>query len=274
MKIKADLHNHLAEDNLGNFDKIKFCNRTIEIAEQRLRKGGILGLVNCLGYRYEKFAEKVGYYKIDLENALYFPGKDILIPKAQEVFAKEGDILVLGLPKGYYIGKEGDVRVRSIEDCLKEAKDMNGIIGMDHGFHMWGAGHYLEKHPKLLEYFDFFEVHNGNAWFPHPKYLNASRKAQEFYKEVIKDFPHLGVLCSSDGHSLYEIGSSYSLLDEVDHNSAEKLTESLRESIRAHKGWSDDKRENSYLGASAHAIELILPTIIEKVTGIYPSPKK
>lgn len=260
-KVRADLHNHFAHDNLRPFDRKGFFNKTIEIAKQRLGKGGILGLVNCLGKRYEKFAELKGYDRQEIGNAIYVPGKDILIVKAQEVFAKQGDILVLGLPRDYYIGKENNPFAISLEDALKEVKELNGIIGLDHGFFVDGVGPYLEKNYKLLEYFDFIEVHNGNAWITP----FANRKAQEFYKRIKNDYD-IGAICSSDGHSLFEICSSYSLLDKVkvDYSSAERLTESLRKPIREHKDWSEDKRENSYLGALVHAVIITLENLKRK----------
>jgi len=56
---------------------------------------------------------------------------------------------------------------------------------------------------------------------------------------------------------IYEIGSSYTLLPKPSIESAEKLTASLRKSIREHKDFSHDKRHNSILGASNHIAHLV-----------------
>lgn len=256
MKIKADLHNHLVHDNLKSFDSPRFFNRVIDWASKKLGQGGILGLGNCLGTRYEKFIGLKGYDRADIGNAIYVPEKDILVVKAQEVFAKQGDILTLGLPKDFYIGEQGKVKTLSLEDSIKKAKDYGGIIGIDHGCFVDGSIPYLEKNLRLLEDIDAIEVHNGNAWIPLPPFAN--KKAQEFYNRVKDDSPNLGTWCSSDGHSVFEIGSSYSLLNKIDYSNSEKLTDSLRKSIREHKDWSKDKRSNSYIGAGIHAILMTL----------------
>ncbi|MFH1787641.1 MAG: PHP-associated domain-containing protein [archaeon] len=255
--VRVDLHNHLAHDNLKCFEREKFLNKVIDKSYDTLGDGGVVGLANCVEPygRYEKFTELSGYERVEFENALYFPEKKILVVKAQEVFADKGDILALGIPKNYHIGKLGEVRKRSIEDAIKQAKDLGAIIGIDHGCFIDGAIPYLRKNLKLLEDVDFIEPHNGNAWIPHPKYFRANKQAQEFYREVLKEFPHLGGISSSDGHSVFEIGSSYSSLDM---KIEDDLTESLRKAIRNHKDWSRDKMSNSYLGAGIHAGLMLL----------------
>lgn len=256
MKIKADLHNHLAHDNLKCFEQEGFFNRVIDKAAKELGSGGILGLGNCLSTRYEKFIGLKGYDRVDLENAIYVPEKDILVVKAQEVFAKQGDILALGLPKDVYIGEKGKVETLSLEESIAQANGHGAIIGIDHGYFIQGALPYIEKKLKILEDVDAIEVHNGNAWIPVPPFAN--KKAQEFYNEVVKDFPHLGTWCSSDGHSVFEVGSSYSLINPVDVSDGERMKKSLRQSITEHKDWSEDKRTNSYIGAGIHAALMAL----------------
>ncbi|MBS3094677.1 hypothetical protein J4474_03355, partial [Candidatus Pacearchaeota archaeon] len=125
--------------------------------------------------------------------------------------------------------------------------------------------------PNLFEDIDFIEVHNGNAWIPLPGYFNSNKKAQEFYKEIEMEYPHLGAICSSDGHTVNEVGSSYSEIKDVIFSGPETLTEQLRKSVREHKGWSEDKRKNSYFGASVHTLGMIPLKILEKITGKYHS---
>lgn len=212
-----------------------------------------MGLADVFERRYEVFLGLKGYDRQDLGNGFYVPEKKILVIRAQEVFTREGDILVFGFDKKHLIGK-GDFKKRSIEDSIKEAEDYGGIIGIDHGYFLRGAIPYLRKNPKLLGKIDTIEVHNGNAWLPIPGHLHSNKKAQEFYKEINKYY-NIGAFCSSDGHSINEIGSSYSEIEKIDITNANRLNSSLRKSIKNHKNFSKDKKKNSYFGTLVHAVK-------------------
>jgi len=248
MKIRADLHNHLATtDNMPrNF------NKTINIARKRLGKKGILGMINACDNRYEKFSNLEGYERCNLRNAIYIPEKDTYVLRGQEVMTKNGHILVLGLEEKFNLQDD-----RRLEDSLKAAKENNGIIIACHPFFFKGIGYYLEKNPKFLEYFDGIEVHNGEA-------LYGNKKAKEFYNEIKKDY-NMGAISSSDGHSLYEIGSSYTLLEKPNFENAEKLIKSLRKSIKKHKDFFNDKQKFSILGSLEHSTKLTSITTISKL---------
>lgn len=206
-KVKADLHNHL---NTSSNMKGLF-NPAIDIASERLGSGGIFALVNFEDERYEQFSEEKGYERTDLGNALYVPRKDILVIKGQEVPTQDGHLLVLGLEKGVRL-KSGE----SLARTMSEANSNNGIIVADHPFYTAGIGSLLEKAPDFLRYFHAIEGHNGEAAFgfpigPFPR--NANRKAQKFYDKASIDYPHLGMISASDGHSLHELGRSYTVLE-------------------------------------------------------------
>lgn len=263
MKIKADLHNHLRSSSIL---KDSDFNSSIDAASKKLGGGATFGMVNVHDRRYEKFADLKGYERVwigDNKNALYIPDKDVLVVKGQEVHTDQGHLLVIGL--GYDVHLKNN---SSLEDTLKKAKDNGGTIITDHPFYMDGTGSYLEKNPQLLEYIDAIEVHNGEASFglpvgPFPS--GANKKAQEFYDEVKNDFPYLGAIASSDGHSIYEIGSSWTEINKLDIEDNENFTYSLRESIRNTNLDSCKGMKDSRFGAVKHITELVGIIISEKL---------
>lgn len=257
MKIKADLHTHFSTfENIG-----KIFNKAIDVAQQRLGISGVFAAVNGqekgIG-RYETLLGQKGYERQDLGNAFYVPGKGIYVVKGQEVFTEGGHILVLGLPRGIKLRD-----YRSLEDSLKEAKDNNGIIIADHPFFLDGI--FTKNKPSdYIHHLDGIEVHNGEAWIPIPNFKHANEKAQELYNNV-KHFYSIGALSVSDGHSVQELGLSYSLLEPLDFSSPEKLVSSLRRAIRMHKDFSQDKQKNSYTRALDHATKIAIARFASKL---------
>jgi hypothetical protein len=247
MKIKADLHNHFSTlENIGR----KIFDKAINTAQKNLDARGILGVINAqdkgIG-RYETFLKQGGGTRIeDLDNAFYVPDNDIYVIKGQEVFTEEGHILVLGLN---YRTKLKNYR--ALGDSLKEAQDNNGIIIADHPWFLDGIFSKGNVGSKFLAQLDGIEVHNSEAWIPIPGYVRANKKAQEFYNKIRDDYD-IGAISTSDGHSIKEIGTSYTILEAPDFSSPEKLVETLRKSIREHKDFSNDRQTNSYLGALNH----------------------
>jgi len=247
-KVNADLHNHLR--TLSDMSKLSF-NEVIDIAKQRLGAGGILGIVNFNDERYEQFSNLPGYERQDLGNGFYVPEKDILVVKGQEIPTKQGHILVLGIEKGKHL-KPG----KDLEETIKESLDNDGIIIMDHPFYHAGVGEYIKQAPILAECFDGIEVYNSEAELYIPRILprNANEKARKLYEEV-KEFSEIGALFSSDGHSLAEIGRSYTQLEMPEYGSirdSNNLTNHLRNAIRLSKAHFG-KAESSKFRASMHA---------------------
>jgi len=252
MKIKADLHTHFS--TLGDIGDNIF-DKAINTAQKNLGIGGIFAAVNGqnvekdLG-RYENFLKQCGRTKVvDLDNAFYVSGKNIYVVKGQEVFTQGGHILILGLNYGKNLKD-----YKTLEDSLKEARDYNGIIIADHPWFIDGIFKKGNFKSKVISQLDGVEVHNGEAWIPIPG--NSNKKAQEYYNDLIKEHLNIGAISASDGHSVREIGSSYSVLEQPDFSSPEKLIETLRKSIREHKDWKDDKQTNSYWGGINHAFKL------------------
>jgi len=246
-KIKADLHNHFS--TLENFGNI--FNRAMAVAQKNLGKDGIFGVINAqdkgIG-RYETFLKQGGMKVEDLDNAFYVPKKDIYVIKGQEVFTQDGHILVLGLNHG---ARLKDYRI--LEDSVKEAKDNNGIIIADHPCFLDGI--FSKKiFGKYLKYCDGIEVHNSESWIPTLRCINPNKNAKLLYKLMKEDY-NFGAISTSDGHSVREIGMSYTSLKQPDFSSPERLIETLRESIRQHKDWKDDKQVNSIIGALNHSIK-------------------
>ncbi len=235
--MKADLHNHLGtKEYNGNFNKV------IDVSKEKLNAGGVLGVVNFSDLRYETFVGLEGYKREHLGNVIYVPKKEIYVIKGQEIATKQGHLLVIGLRWGRNLKDR-----RSLEDTIKEAKDDNGIIISCHPFAN-GIGKHIEKNPCILELIDGIEVHNGESFF-------GDKKAQDFYSRIKNDFD-IGGVSFSDGHSLYEIGSSYTWLEQLDFKNSEALSSSLRKAIREHKDFSKDKKHNSIAGMIEHAARL------------------
>jgi len=250
MKVRVDLHNHLTT-NTDSVRRIDF-NKVIDKSKKRLGIGGILGIVSFSDKRYETFVNsKGGYEREKLKNAVYVPRKYILVIKGQEIVTKQGHLLILGIDEGKLL-KDG----RSVEDSLKEAEDNNGISIVVHPF-MNGIGPYLEANPHLLEKIHGIEVHNGESFL-------GDRAAKRFYEKIKRDY-NVGAVSFSDGHSIYEIGLSYTNLYMHLIKEPEKLNMHLEYAIRAHKDSSQDKQHNSYLGALDHIIDMVVTAGLQKL---------
>ena len=260
-KVKADLHNHLKTSNIF---KDKDFNRAIDAAYKRLGPGGIFEIVNFNDRRYEEFSNLKGYERVyigESNNGFYVPEKDIIVVKGQEVPTQKGHLLVLGLGSNKHLKQH-----KLLKDTLKEAKDNNGIIIIDHPFYSEGIG----KHPRqlnsyyLLKNTDGIEIYNGEAAFGlplDPLPFNANKKALEFYKITKENFPNVGALSSSDGHSMYELGSNWT---EIDKPKIERdnFVNSLRESVRKTDLNTNRKNKKLILGSIDHIVDLIFLTKI------------
>ena len=262
-KVKADLHNHLRTSSRyseGDF------NRAIDIALRKLGEGAVFGVVNFHDRRYEHFINLPGYERQNLgdnKNGIYVPEKDIYVVKGQEVPTQEGHLLVFGIGERIHL-KKG----RKLEDTIKDAKDQNGIIIVDHPFNIAGLGPYLERNPRILEQVDAFEIHNGEASFGFPIGpipYGANKRAQEFYERIKPDFPDLGAVSFTDGHSWYELGSSWT---EIDRPKIEDFVNSLRTSIRRTNLKTPRRMKSSVFGAIDHLADLVFIVKIAPKIGL------
>lgn len=259
-EIKADLHNHWRTSSRfynGDF------NRIVDTAQQKLGKGAIIGFINFSDRRYEGLIQQKGYDREsvgDAEQAIYIPSRQVLIVKGQEVPTKQGHLSVLGIGAGICI-KEG----RTLEETLREVKDFGGIAIADHPFYFEGLGRYLTTSPHLYEQLDAIEIHNGEAGFGFrfgPLPIDANEQAIKAYLANKKDYPNLGALSVSDGHSSRELGSSWTMLNYPQLTNTKEFVESLRKSIRQTNELTESKRTNSIFGAIEHIAKVIAITKI------------
>ena len=222
-KIRADLHNHLRTS--GNLKDGDF-KEAIDCASSRMTNfyacmyDSVLGVVDFEDNRYEKFSnlnKDKGYERFfpgDEKRVFYVLDKRVFVIRGQEVPTKDGHLLVLASKMNTKIKSW-----RSVEDTIKEAKDDNAVIVIDHPFYVHGLGNYIQKNPEILNNVDAIEIYNGEAAFGVP-FINkpfpqeANKKAQEFYNKISEDFPKLGAISSSDGHSFYEIGSNWTEIEK------------------------------------------------------------
>ncbi len=248
--VRADLHSHLRTRS----DMTGYFNPAIDIARKRLGEGGIFGLINFADARYEQFAQERGYERQDLGNALYVPEQDILVVKGQEVPTKQGHVLVLGLEKGKHLAGDKELR-----DTIKEAKDNNGILIVDHPYSSHGGlGPFLMANPELIRQFDAWEVHNGEAAL----FKGANDKAQKIFDEdkILKSL--VGQLSSSDGHSTYELGKNWTALRMPISYKLLKSSTDMQSTLRAairDTNYSPEgmKKHPAVFGALDHMIDLI-----------------
>ena len=74
-------------------------------------------------------------------------------------------------------------------------------------------------------------------------------------RRQIKNDYEIGAISTSDGHSVREIGTSHTVLEQIDFSSPEKLRTSLRKSIREHTDSLIDQKTNSYLRTLHHGFK-------------------
>lgn len=234
MKVRADLHTHLSKLR----DSYDF-NKIMDKARENLGPEGVLGVTCFDDNRYKCLANSPGYKREKIRNGFYVPDKKILVVKTQEVFSEHGHLLAVGLPE------DESIKSRKLTDIINEAGDLGvGIIAV-HLFTRRGLGKFLIRNPEYLQQLAGIEIHNGEAFY-------ANQRAKDFF-EIIKDNYKIGGLSNSDGHYLFEIGSSNSLIERPVYTDSEKLSASLNKAISAHTDYSKDVMHPSFLGGVLHA---------------------
>jgi hypothetical protein len=246
--VKADLHNHIfTGDGHDNPQMKGLLNKIANKAAKKLGPGGIVGIIDFSGNRWKHLLKSKGYDIIYLgnnKNAIYIPEKDIILVHGQEVPTKQGHLLVLGTEYGHQIKEH-----QTIEKTLEEVIKKGNIAIPTHMDNFYGLGKYLRKKPSLLKKIDALEIHNREA-------IGTNWKTKAFYKKIIEQFPHLGALSSSDGHSIFEIGSGWTEI--IPPKKDKYFVESLRTSIRKTNLDTPKKTGISIAGAIKHGAELVL----------------
>lgn len=259
-KSRADLHNHLRTSS--NIREQDFY-RAIDLASQRLGEYGIFALVNFADKRYEHFIAQYNPKTCTRQdigedrNAIYIPERKVLIVKGQEVPTKQGHLLVLGLPYNKHIKQH-----QTLEDTIKQAMDLNAIKIADHPFFKAGIGPYLKQNPELIAFLDGIETHNGEAVY-------GNKEAEIFHRLCFyNQFPNLGGLSSSDGHSFDELGRSWTEIDFPDITDSKRFVPSLRKSIRSTNPKTPRQEHTSYFGCLYHLLGLAFITKIAPKIGL------
>jgi hypothetical protein len=261
--VKADLHNHFGHtpDPVLKIGQ----DRVVDYALEKLGRGGILGLTDFFGLygdfrHYGVFAGLEGEYeKVDLGNALYFPEKDILVVRGEEIAlqdrGKECHVLVFGNSKPPASVKAGTEVEKAIDLLNRDER----IIVLDHPFFMHGVLNRLKGQDSRIEFLlgeiDGLEVHNSSAIF-------GNRKSQRFYEEV-RNRHNIGGIISSDAHALDEMCRSYFLAEVPRRFNGQAYYNSLRgpagvERMLRHaitfSGEPEGRRHTNWMGMAKHAL--------------------
>lgn len=257
METIVDLHTHLA-----TFDPTCSLEELLLVMDATGAGSGMVGITemssveNDRGYRIMKErAKNEGYHVNDLGNGFYLEDCGKVFLPTLEIPTKYGHLLAIAAKEGIRIPAGG-----YIEDAIKQVCDESGYMPafvLPHMFGRDGVGEYLMKHPELLKDINGIEVWNGEAGVPiinkHLLPGTANKKAQEFYDKHSKNF-NIGAINSSDGHSLSETFSSYSVIERPFVSSERALANSLRKSIMNADG--SGRKTNSYIGAIDHAAKI------------------
>jgi len=272
MTIRIDLHNHFASaDEIRNLN----LDKVLSHVSKKLGPGGIVGIVNFPRTsmknkdRYGELKKHAGGRAIDKNYSLYFPEQDLWVVKGQEVpviyRGEEVHLLHMGLRSETHMTFQRP----SLENSLEEGKSYGSMIGADHPADITGIQRFLARDEGLkktiLPYFDMWGIFDGEVWLMRKKmgevvvpilwpFLNNS--AKEYYEENIKLQYSIGAVAESDGHSISEIGTSYTILDIPKFNpdiDGEEMINNLRITIKNNKDWKG-KRKYNILHTLIHGI--------------------
>lgn len=273
--VNADWHNHF---RLG-YDMAGLLPKILKKARKRLGPRGIVGAIDFENRgdqsRYTQLLRQARD-KVDFTCAFYEPSSEILIVRGQEVPTKQGHLLVLGLNDGVHLASG-----RELESTLKEAKSHGGIIIADHPFYLEGIGQtlakgfgYSKEHKQgqcedsnLLSYFDALAWNSSaSLWLPGitPKYANE--EALRFYRYMRGYYPNLGLIADSDGHSIFEMGRSYTAIQMPNYLNLDsrELKQNLRRAVR------ESTQENctmtpAIVGPLKHGLEIKAIECLRKI---------
>ncbi len=266
---RFDLHGHGWER-----EKCPNVRKALKIAQKNLGVGGVFGLANSqwgrtydekpdYDKRYELFLEdclrtfnsrniEVNGPSAEKSNLFYIKSKGIYVLKTQEMEFPEGHFLFLGVSNGK------NLKQRSFRESLKEARDLGYSVQVNHPYFMSKAGEYLENNLDVLEYVSAIEVFNGEAVF-------GNLRARAFYEFYTID-KAVGATSSSDSHSIFEIGNSYTLLPEIDfQKNSDVINKALEYTLRTHRDWKGDEQNISFRGFMRHACYFGGRLILSKV---------
>ena len=190
-KLKADLHLHTKEDPQDN---VKYNAR--ELIDQAYLKGfDVLAITNHNQVTYDDYL--VEYAKE--RGILLIPGVEATIDKKH--------VLLLGMDSSFR-------KIKTLHD-LKSFKNGAGLIIAPHPF----FPSFTSLNSKLKKHLDTFDAIEYSHCYLEK--INFNKKAEDLAKEF--SLPLIG---TSDAHSLWQIGTTYSLIE------AEKKLESVIAAIK------------------------------------------
>ena len=264
--VKSTPHNHL---RTSSYITERDANQAVQIASQRLGKGGVFGVVGFnpssteVDPRWDLFVQNLRYEKISTINGIYLSEKDLLAIREQEVPTAEGyHVLLIGTTPDQNI-KNGS----SLDEVLDLGEKFGALVVADHPFGRRGIGEFLQDSPEYYKKFHGYEVFNGIIR------ESQNRSAQEEYDAVRIGYPQLSEFVSDDGHSTYELGRSYSNIRMPNHyepfrNDPEKVNETLKNGYQANRDENlGHQRTPCRRGYLDHAADLILLIAARKLFG-------
>ncbi len=262
--VNMDLHNHLATSD----DMSGLLERLLHRVVKTRFTPSIIGVVDFNNFgeksRFAQLVRQADGNAYNFGNSLYFPLEDVMLVKGQEVPTREGHLLVMGLEKDSFI-KPG----MPLDYSLDEAKSLDAITIVDHPFSPdGGLGNIIaQNRGKYLNMFDAWEVYNSEAaLFP-----GANRKALDYYNDRIENQYSVSALSGSDGHSIREIGRSYTgaMIQAYDSlRNGEDVRNMLRDALISGSELRQDVKRPAIMGATKHMAELAAIIGLSKV-GLY-----
>ena len=203
-KVRVSFHEHLR--TAGQKTQLDL-EKVVYLAEKRLGKGGVVGIVDYDDPVYEELT-KSHSSSGRLPNSIYFPREDILLVKCEEVPCQEqtlegkkesAHLLGVGLPEN-----EGGGLIpqnRTILETISNLQMYGAAIIADHPTYIFGLKKFLDEHPEketeILSKLDGVEVFNSLAALGlplSPLPLFANHSAQRWYGKISVDHPSIGAI--------------------------------------------------------------------------------
>ncbi|MEK6891526.1 MAG: hypothetical protein AABX03_05320 [Nanoarchaeota archaeon] len=247
--VKADLHNYAQTDNVINECFERIANQ----AQRSMGENSVVGIVEVHEERYSKFKGNTAFLAYeDFGHAVYLPSKKVLVLRGVRTFTQDdsASILAFGIPENRYLPRRKDIG-EMIQDAHEKYK---AVIIAPQSQRLFK---YLAGHEQALRQVDAVETFNGSYSIKR----DSNNNAKLFHDMMNTKHLHfnLGSLVTSGGHSISEIGRSWTLLPHLDLTDSETLKESLREAIKLpkpEKGFHKDSSLSTKALAYIHAAKL------------------
>jgi hypothetical protein len=144
----------------------------------------------------------------------YPESKNLIIIPGMEIETDIGEVLALFIDEGI------DCTNNEFFHIVSKIRENNGLIVIPHPFDFLRDNHLKMKllsEEIIYKYIDGVEIINSRIIFKY-----CVEKARKFKEEY-----NLFETGGSDAHTLKEIGTGYTLLEEINNNSSETIKKSL-----------------------------------------------